>query len=38
VRFQDVKYGMLGNLEPESVFIDTEELDNTPLISFTFRK
>jgi hypothetical protein len=38
VRFQDVKYGMLGDLEPESIFIDSEELDNTPLITFTFRK
>ncbi len=38
VRFQDVKYGMLGDLEPESIFIDSEELDDTPLINFTFRK
>jgi hypothetical protein len=29
---------MLGDLEPESIFIDSEELDNTPLITFTFRK
>ena len=38
VDFSNVKYGMLGQLEPESVFIDSEELDNEPLISFTFRK
>ena len=38
VDFQNVKYGSLGQLEPESVFIDSDELDNEPLISFTFRK
>jgi hypothetical protein len=36
--FQDVKYGFLGDLEPESVFIDSEELDNEPLITFKFYK
>ena len=35
--FQNVKNGLLGNLEPESVFIDNEELDNEPLITFKFR-
>lgn len=38
VEFSNVKYGMLGQLEPESVFINSDELDNEPLISFTFRK
>ena len=37
VDFQNVKYGFLGDLEPESVFIDAEELDNEPLITFEFR-
>lgn len=38
VDFQNVKYGFLGLLEPESVFIDSEELDNEPLITFEFFK
>jgi len=38
VDFQNVKYGFLGDLEPESVFIDSEELDNEPLITFEFYK
>ena len=38
VDFQDVKYGLLGNLKPESVFIDSEEFDNEPLITFEFYK
>jgi len=38
VDFQNVKHGFLGNLEPESVFIDTEKLDNDPLITFNFVK
>lgn len=38
VDFQNVKYGFLGDLEPESVFIDNEELDNDPLITFKFYK
>ena len=38
VDFQEVKHGMLGNLEPESVYIDSEELDNEPLITFEFFK
>lgn len=38
VDFQNVKHGVLGDLEPESVFIDSEEFDNEPLISFKFYK
>lgn len=38
VDFQNVKNGFLGDLEPESVFIDSEELDNEPLITFNFFK
>tara|TARA_R100001443_G_scaffold34202_2_gene48031 strand:- start:6832 stop:7191 length:360 start_codon:yes stop_codon:yes gene_type:complete len=36
--FQNVKNGFLGDLEPESVYIDSEELDNEPLITFEFYK
>ena len=38
VDFQNVKHGFLGDLEPESVFIDDDKLDNDPLISFKFFK
>ena len=38
IDFQNVKHGFLGDLEPESVFIDSEEFDNEPLISFKFYK